>query len=116
MAVSANRLELLQIADAVAQDAARTWSAADTRPALVRLANTHAEFSDTQISALAHACRAERLVLALDRLIAASAAGEVPPGVSAKLDRLFRLVQSQPDFAPAGFARELAAFAALLGP
>lgn len=105
-----------QIADAVAQDAARTWSAADTRPALVRLANTHAEFSDTQISALAHACRAERLVLALDRLIAASAAGEVPPGVSAKLDRLFRLVQSQPDFAPAGFARELAAFAALLGP
>ena len=54
--------------------------------------------------------------LMLDRLIAASPAGEVPPGTSAQLDRLFRLVQSQPDFAPAGFARELAAFAALLGP
>lgn len=115
-AVPANFTTARQIADAVAQDAARTWSAPDTRPALMRLANTHAEFSDTKISARSQAFRAERLVLALDRLIAASPADEVPPGASAKLDRLFRLVQSQPDFAPAGFARELAAFAALLEP
>ena len=105
-----------QISDSVAQDAARTWSAADTRQGLVRLANTHAEFSDPKVSTLLHACRAERLVLALDRLVAASPAGEIPPAASAQLDRLFPLVQSQPEFAPAGFARELAAFAALFGP
>ena len=55
-------------------------------------------------------------MLALDRLVAASPAGEVPAAASAGLDRLFRLVQSQPDFAPAGFARELAAFAAFFSP
>ena len=112
----ANFTAARQVSDSAAQEAARSWSAADTRHALVRLANVQAEFSDPQISALAHACRAERLVLALDRLVAASPAGEVPAAASAGLDQLFRLVQSQPDFAPAGFARELAAFAAFFSP
>jgi hypothetical protein len=82
---------------------------------LTRLAATHSDFLVTEVPALAHACRAERLVLALDRLLAALPAGERPADASARLDDLFRLVQSQPDFVPAKFSRALAAFAQTFG-
>lgn len=104
-----------ETADQLAQDAARAWSAVNTQRALRRLAATHAEFIAPTVPALAQACRAERLVLALDRLLAALPAGENPPEASAHLDRLFRLVQSQPDFVPKDFSRALAEFAALFG-
>jgi hypothetical protein len=59
---------------------------------------------------LVQACRAERLVLALDRLLAALPADSRKADVSGQLDRLFRLAQSIPDFSPADFARELDVF------
>ncbi len=55
------------------------------------------------------------LVLALNRLLAVLAPGERPPAASARLDELFRLVQSQPDFEPGKFAHALAVFAQTLG-
>ena len=53
--------------------------------------------------------------MALDRLLAALPAGEAPREASAQLNKLFRLVQSQPEFAPAVFATELAIFSQLFG-
>ena len=56
------------------------------------------------------AYRAERLVLALDRLLASLPAKQRPAAANSQLDTLFRLAQSIPDFSPADFARELAVF------
>ena len=114
-AVPANFAVARQVADQVAQHSANAWSATDAKPALTRLAKTHAEFRDANISALSHACRAERLVMGLDRLLAALPAGEAPREASAQLNKLFRLVQSQPEFAPVVFATELAIFSQLFG-
>ncbi len=114
-AAPANFAAARQVADQVAQNSANAWSAADAQRALTRLTNTHSEFRDAKIPALSHACRAERLVMALDRLLAALPAGEAPRGASARLDQLFRLVQSQPEFAPVVFANELAIFSQLFG-
>lgn len=104
-----------ELADQVAQRAAKTWAPAQTKAALARLAATHAEFSAANAPQVVQACRAERLVLALDRLLAAQPAAGRPAAASARLDELFRLVQSQPDFVPAKFVRALAAFAQALG-
>ena len=114
-AVPANFAMARQVADQVAQHSANSWSATDTKQALTRITKTHSEFRDAKISALAHACRAERLVMALDRLLAALPADETHREASPRLDQLFRLVQSQPEFAPAVFANELAIFSQLFG-
>ena len=105
-----------EFSDQVAQRAAKVWAPAQTKAVLAKLAATHPEFSAADVPQPVQACRAERLVLALDRLLAAQPAAERPATASARLDDLFRLVQSQPDFVPAGFARALAAFARDLGP
>jgi len=102
-------------ADQLARRAAQTWSADNASVILGRLAATSADFRATDKPALAHAVRAERLVLALDRLLAALPVERRPASASAQLDKLFRLAQSQPDFVPADFARELAAFAQTFG-
>lgn len=102
--------------DRVAQRAAKTWAPAQTKALLAKLAATHPEFSAADVPQPAQACRADRLVLALDRLLAAQPAAERPAAASARLDELFRLVQSQQDFVPVKFARTLAAFARDLGP
>jgi hypothetical protein len=56
-----------------------------------------------ELPALRHALRAERLVLALDRLLASSP----PPSAEAEIDELFKLTQSLPDFDPARFSGAL---------
>lgn len=104
-----------QAADRLAQRAAETWAPGQTMAALKRLAATKSDFLNTDVAALTHACRAERLVLALDRLLAALPADARPAAVSARLDTLFRLVQSQPDFRPAQFSVALGALAQSLG-
>ncbi len=106
----------VQSADLLARRAAQSWSPQEARAVLGRLARAGGDFLDPGTDRLTQAFRAERLVLALDRLLSALPADERPPGSSAQLDRLFRLAQSQPDFAPGEFARELDAFARSLGP
>lgn len=101
-------------ADTLARRAAELeWSHELTRQTLQRLARTHAEFADVKIPRLQQARRAERLVLALDRLTAPldkATLAKLEPG----LKELFALVQSVPDFAPEKFAKTLEAFAKLL--
>jgi len=94
-------------ADALARRAAELeWSRELTRQVLQRLARTHTEFANTRISQAQHARRAERLVLALDRLTAPldkAALARLEP----ELKELFSLAQSRPDFKPAAFAQVL---------
>ena len=98
-------------ADALARRAAELeWSHDLTRQTLQRLAKTHAEFADAKIPRAQQARRAERLVLALDRLTAPldkAALAKLEPD----LKDLFALAQSLPDFAPEKFAVALEAFA-----
>ncbi|NBV22163.1 MAG: hypothetical protein EBS05_09630 [Proteobacteria bacterium] len=99
------------VADQLAQRVTELeWSAALTRQALQRVAGTHKEFSDPKISPSLQARRAERLVLALDRLTApldATSLAKLEPD----LKGLFSLAQSRPDFKPAEFARALESLA-----
>lgn len=101
-------------ADSLARSLSAGFDASSVPARLKKLASTHAEFADTSVDRTQQACRAERLVLALDRLLAALPAAARPPGASARLDALFARSQSIPDFAPAAFARELEAFAKTL--
>ena len=98
-------------ADTLARRAAELeWSHDLTRQTLQRLAKTHAEFADAKIPRAQQARRAERLVLALDRLTAPlekAALAKLEPD----LKELFALAQSLPDFAPEKFAKTLEAFA-----
>jgi hypothetical protein len=104
----------VETADQLARRAAQAWEPQFAGSVLRRLAATQGDFLATGTAPLEQACRAERLVLALDRLLAATPAAQRPAGASAELDRLFRLAQSQPDFDPAAFAGELGRFASTL--
>lgn len=86
------------------------WSADLTKYLLTNLAATHPRFLDGASSKMEQARRAERLVLALDRLLAALPPAQPNTAANAQLDSLFHLAQSPADFVPADFARELAAF------
>ena len=77
---------------------------------LITLAGTSAAFRDTSISKPLQARRAERLVLALDRLTLALPDAKAVAALRAPLKKLFADVQSLPDFAPATFADHLAEF------
>lgn len=101
-------------ADSLARSLATGFDASSVPARLKKLASTHAEFADASVDRTQQACRAERLVLALDRLLAALPAAARPPGASARLDALFARAQSIPNFVPAAFARELEAFAKTL--
>jgi hypothetical protein len=100
----------LQTSDLLAKRAAQAWDPKAASTLLRRLSATRNDFLAPGMDRLEGACRAERLVLALDRLLAALPEAERPAGASARLDRLFHLAQSQPDFVPEDFARELDGF------
>ena len=104
---AANATQTHATADTLARRAAELeWSHDLTRQALQRLAKTHTEFADAKIPRLQQARRAERLVLALDRLTAPldkPALAKLEPD----LKELFALAQSLPDFAPEKFAKSL---------
>jgi hypothetical protein len=106
---------MVEASDLLARKAAQTWEPQFAGAVLARLAATQADFLDPATPPLDQACRAERLVLALDRLLAAMPPARRTAEASASLDRLFHLAQSQPDFVPADFARELEGFARALG-
>lgn len=82
------------------------WNAELTRRCLDLCAGRAVDFRDTAIVKEEQARRAERLVLALDRLVA-GLDGEAGGRLESAVKRLFKLAQSVPDFDPALFAREL---------
>ena len=67
-------------------------------------------FFERHGSTLLQARRAERLVLALDRLLAA----ENNHKADAQLNQLFKLAQSIPDFDPKQFSAALEKFSAVI--
>ncbi|MDB6092825.1 MAG: hypothetical protein JWM32_387 [Verrucomicrobia bacterium] len=104
-------------ADVIARRGAEiTWSSDLTKTLVKKLAATHPDFLDAATAQPVQARRAERLVLALDRLLASLPVAQRPPAAGAPLDKLFQLAQSVPDFSPKDFARELAAFEMALNP
>jgi len=101
----------VEASDMLARRAAAAWRPQYAGDVLRRLSATQGDFLQAGEPALTQACRAERLVLALDRLLGAIPAGQRPSGLSGRIDRLFTLAQSRPDFSPAEFSRELDGFA-----
>ena len=97
-------------ADDLARDTAgQNWTEAEARSRLTKLASTHEQFANaTSFEELPQ--RAERLVLGLERPLVALKLNKNPV-LSAKLDQLFKDVQSRPDFSPKLFAQHLKAFA-----
>lgn len=79
-----------------------------TREILIKLASTFPAFKEANPARAVQARRAERLVLALDRLLAA----ENNHKADAELNQLFKLAQSRPDFDPQAFADALEKFSA----
>lgn len=107
----ADHASVLEASDRAARHAADlAWTHDITQTLLHKLAATHSAFLETNTGRMQQARRAERLVLALDRLLASLPAAARPAAASAALNALFQLAQSAPSFAPADFARELAAF------
>ncbi len=88
-----------------------SWTGQMTHDCLTRLAGLSENFFDAKIPTQLHARRAERLVLALDRLLAA----ENNHQADAELNQLFKLAQSRPDFDPKAFAAALEKFSAAFG-
>lgn len=99
----------------LARQGAEGWTPDKTVRLLASLAGTAADFR-ASVPALIQAYRAERLVLALDRLLAALPADSRQQDISVQVDRLFRLAQSIPDFSPSDFARELEVLAQRIQP
>lgn len=99
--------------DALArEDAELVWTDEMTRLALNALAGTSAAFQDPAVPQPQQARRAERLVLALDRLVAALPEFKHNEPLQAGLNELFKLAQSAPDFDPNQFAAVLGKFSA----
>ncbi len=85
-----------------------TWTDDMTRKMLFAAAASSESFRESSISQNLQARRAERLVLALDRLVAALPELKNNGPVQSALDQLFKLAQSIPDFDSAKFAVALA--------
>jgi hypothetical protein len=99
--------KLARAADTVA------WTDIHTKKCLVILAGSSKEFGNPDYQLL-EARRAERLVLALDRLVAALPELKNNAPVQTALNQLFQLAQSIPDFDPKRFADALQQFSAAL--
>lgn len=100
-------------ADILARETSEVaWSSERTASILRSLVNVSADFKKPAAFPEQHARRAERLVLALDRL------SNPQPGSKAdqQLKALFALAQSIPDFKPLAFAAALDEFARTLEP
>jgi len=101
------RMKVDQFAKDVAQ---LDWTEMQTRKCLGALSATSPDFRDTAASAGVQARRAERLVLALDRLTAGLDATKTNAAVNQALNKLFADAQSLPDFNPIQFANDLNTF------
>jgi hypothetical protein len=102
-------------ADKTAQHhAAAAWTDDLTRKMLFAVAASSESFRDGSISQNLQARRAGRLVLALDRLVAALPELKNNAPVQSALNQLFKLAQSIPDFDSAKFAAALTDFSRAL--
>ena len=106
--------EIDQDAREGAGEIAKQELANSTRAMLSLLANTSGDFRDVTISQPVQARRAERLVLALDRLVAALPELKTNEPVQAALNQLFKFAQSVPDFDPKQFGEALQKFSVAL--
>jgi hypothetical protein len=77
---------------------------------LRKLAGLGKDFDDSRPAVFSQACRAERVVLGLDRLFLELWSREKAPAADLHLNLLYKTVQSLPDFNPREFAKLLAAF------
>ena len=93
-----------------------SWTGELSQTMLSALANTSVDFSEA-VPQPVNARRAERLVLALDRLVAALPELKNNEPVQSSLNQLFKLAQSVPDFDPKQFTDALQKFSkTLAGP
>ncbi len=99
-----------------ARDASGSWSTDPSRTLLATLAASGPAFADTNVPRDVQARRAERLVLALDRLVGSLNADPAIASARPELNRLFDMVQSLPDFDPQRFAEALRQFDSKLPP
>ena len=107
-----NALAGWKAADELARQAAEMkWTSALSRKAMVALAATGPEFRQREITNEYEARRAERLVLALDRLINDLRKNQASRAGEAELNSLFKLAQSRPDFDREAFSEALGKFA-----
>ena len=86
------------------------WTDEMSRRALAAVAAAGGDFQQANVGVQFQARRAERLVLALDRLLAANRQPQPNPNVDVNLNRLFKQVQSLPDFDSAEFAEAMSQF------
>jgi hypothetical protein len=84
--------------------------AMNTQTLVENLASASDAFTNNEISKSIQARRAERLALALDRLIPELSPGVNNPAVTQSLNKLFADAQSLPDFDPNQFAKDLKEF------
>ena len=96
--------------DELARSAEAGWGAGDGAAMLRRLAASAEDFREAKVPRLEQAYRAERLVLGLDRLLAAWPERKRATEAGPALDKLFTEAQSVPDFKPPEFARLLEEF------
>ncbi len=100
-----------QWSDQLARDsAAAAWTPDATRKCLDALAGTAGTFRAANPSRAVQARRAERLVLALDRLVLGLNEPETATRLDPLISQLFKDVQSLPDFSPETFAGHLEGF------
>jgi hypothetical protein len=95
-------------------ETAISWTPAYTRKLLDLFASCSPDFNNKDLPNDLQARRAERLVLALDRLVAALPEYKNNEPVQSSLNQLFKLAQSIPDFDPQQFAGALEKFSAAL--
>ena len=103
---------ITQWADNLARTAAENWNKDNSSRALKWLSLASGAFQN--VSSEVAARRAERLVLALDRLVAALPELKNNTPVQSSLNQLFKLAQSIPDFDPKQFAVALEKFSTAL--
>jgi len=105
---SARLQEVRAWSDHLAKEAAEcSWTPATTKRCVTLLVETRTAFTNRKVPVPLQARRAERLVLALDRLMMGLVDKTVSPMANAGLDALFEDVQSLPDFDPEKFAKDL---------
>ena len=109
---SQSLLAMLKASNELAKRAAAApWTDKMSRQALVALAATSGDFLQAGVGGQFQARRAERLVLALDRLLVSCRSLQPNNDADASLNRLFSLVQSLPEFNASEFAAALNQFA-----
>lgn len=102
--------EVKRINDGVAHDFAASGFPINSTKTFTWLAGNGDSFADKTISRSQHARRAERLVLALDRLLPEIPGARTNSAVNQSLNKLFSDAQSLPDFNPEQFANDLNTF------